>query len=136
MIRRRVLAIDPGTRRTGIALSDPSATLASPLETVELPLAKLVAHLETLIDQHAIGVVVLGCPMLPSGDKGPVAELSEEIGRRLARRRAVEVVYWNEALTSWEAETMLSARKKKRDKGAVDRLAATVMLQDYLDARE
>lgn len=161
--RLRVLALDPGRRRTGIALSDPSGRLATPLETVEFPLRKLVAHVHSLIERHEVGLVVVGLPKLPSGQKGEIAGLSEEVAARLRRSAGVQVLLWDEALTSWEAEHILrgggawpdgpardrrkkdrgkgsrrtgaTGKRKRRPAGAIDQLAAALLLQDYLDAQ-
>ena len=133
----RILALDPGRRRTGIALSDPAGSLASPLETVSLPLRSLLQHIRGLIAEHAVYCVLIGYPRLPSGDPGEIAALSEEIALRLRRSTDVEVVLWDETLSSWEAERLLSesSARRRRDRGAVDRLAAALILQDYLDHR-
>ena len=152
----RVLALDPGLRRTGIALSDPSARLASPLETVELPPRRLIEHICSLIEDHGVGLVLVGLPQLPSGQKGEVAQLAEHLADRIHRRAGVEVLLWDETLTSWEAESILKGSAKDPDRsfrgggpirrkgrakrvrdrpGAVDRLAAARVLQDYLDTR-
>ncbi|MCK4305687.1 MAG: Holliday junction resolvase RuvX, partial [Candidatus Eisenbacteria sp.] len=153
----RVLALDPGLRRTGIALSDPSARLASPLETVELPPRRLIEHICSLIEDHGVGLVLVGLPRLPSGQKGEIAQLSEYLADKIHRRAGVEVLLWDETLTSWEAESILKGtaedpkrsfrgggpmRRKGRAKrgrdhaGAIDRLAAALLLQDYLDTRK
>jgi putative Holliday junction resolvase len=141
--------LDPGRRRTGIALSDPTGRLASPLETVELPLSRLVRHIRTLIEQHAVVEVVIGYPRLPSGEAGEIAALAEKIADHLRRTGTVAVALWDEALSSWEAERLLATggdaggkvpprgrgARRAREKGAVDRLAAALILQDYLDDR-
>ena len=106
----RVLAIDPGRRRTGLALSDPGRRLATPLATVELPLRKLLAHVRDLIDQHQVREVLIGWPRLRSGEGGEIAALSEKIAARLKRSTAVRVHLWDEALTSWEAGRLAAVR--------------------------
>jgi putative pre-16S rRNA nuclease len=143
--RGRVLALDLGARRTGIALSDESASLASPLETVELPLKRLIAHIRELIVTHNVATVVVGLPRLPSGDLSEIGSLAYEVARRLEINPQLQVVLWDETLTSWEAEELLRAqgrgrpadgRKRRRgkyDPGEVDRVAASLILQDYLE---
>ncbi len=145
----RALGLDPGTRRTGIALSDASGQLATPLETVELPLRDLIAHVCRLVERHGVRVVVIGHPRLPSGDTGPVAALAEKLAAGIEAHSPATVVLWDEALTSWEADRLLtdrglrdrpptgrgSRRRRAQRKAAVDRLAAALILQDYLDSR-
>ncbi|MFH1144554.1 MAG: Holliday junction resolvase RuvX [Candidatus Eisenbacteria bacterium] len=148
----RVLALDLGECRTGIALSDPSATLATPLETVRLRPAALLQHIVNLTRDHDVKVVVIGVPLRPSGEQGGIASLAGYIAAELRARLSVEVVLWDETLTTWEAEQRLRETKAKgpraaarrgrprraasRDaKGEIDRMAAAVILQDYLDTR-
>jgi putative Holliday junction resolvase len=149
---RRILALDVGLRRTGVALSDTTNTLASPLETVSLAKAELIRHICGLIREHDAGLVVIGLPQLPSGDEGAIAPLAREIGQALERETGVAVRYQDEALTSWEAESMLARggrrgasrrpnpgrehrRRARTRKGEIDRLAAALILQEYLDTR-
>jgi putative Holliday junction resolvase len=142
----RALGLDIGRRRTGIAVSDPGARLATPLETVELPIGRLVAHVRALAARLQVSVVVIGLPRLPSGEKGEVAFLAEAAGDRL-KAAGLTVRFWDEALTSWEAQEILSRRRpgrrpggtaarrmRQRRDGELDRVAAALILQDYLDA--
>jgi len=143
----RILGVDLGRRRTGLALSDPGATLATPLETLTGSPPTLLAPLAERVAHHGVVCVVFGFPRLASGDPGEIAGLARRIGDRLAQRTGVTVVYWDEALTSWEAERILAhdsprrsrcgagagGRRAQRRAGEVDRLAAALMLQDYLD---
>jgi putative Holliday junction resolvase len=135
----RVLALDPGRMRTGIALSDPEGLLASPLETVSGRPRELVDHVLDLIARHEVVVVVIGLPRLPSGDEGEIASLSRDLADRIGRGSGATVVLRDEALTSWEAQGLLRGEGRRRgrggraDPGEVDRLAATLILQDYLD---
>ena len=156
----RILALDPGTRRTGIALSDPSRALAAPLETVSLAPAALVEHVAELVRAHEVVEVVVGLPATPGGEPGESEKLARGLAERLRRRLDVAVVLWNESLSSWEAERILAGRpgrarrkpaggrerggsrgrpggraREDRERGEVDRLAAALVLQDYLDAR-
>ena len=142
----RVLALDLGRRRTGIALSDPSGTLATPLETVALTSRRLLEHIRHLIATRRVATVVIGRPVLASGELGEIGRWAEQIGERLRNETGVNVVLWDEGLTSWEAEGLLARRAGVRKAGrsqrarasrraAVDRVAAALILQDYLDAR-
>lgn len=130
----RLLALDPGKKRTGIALSDPSGRIATPLETVSLSPRKLIAHLAQRIAEYEIESVIIGRPELPSGDESEIGALAAEIGRRLEEETGVAVVFWDETLTSWEAEEIIKERGGREKPGEVDRLAAALILQDYLNA--
>jgi len=159
-----VLAVDLGKRRTGIAISDPSATLATPLETVSLSQALLLDHLADLVHRHHVVAIVIGIPLRPSGELSEIGNLAKTLAVRLQERLRIEVVLWDETLSSWEAGRILeeSAGRKRRmgrspgrgqpgsgrgapavggagrraARGEIDRLAAALILQDYLDARE
>lgn len=138
----RVLALDVGPRRTGIALSDPSRILASPLETVTLGLRALVSHVCDLIREHGITLVIIGHPELRSGRPSAPARMAEEVAARLRARAGAEVRFWDETLTSWEAELLLGrgpgargGRRRRDRKGVVDQVAATLILQDFLDGQ-
>ena len=151
----RILALDLGKRRTGIALGDVDGGLASPHSTVDLPLAKLIDHLRTLVVSEQVGLVVIGDPRLPSGDESEIGIYARQVASRL-EAVGLSVVLWDEGLTSWEAEEILRAKRPARrtgklgtrggaarggaarrrlaqDRGEVDRLAAALLLQDYLD---
>jgi len=143
----RILGLDIGLRRTGVALSDPGRTLATPLETVESGARALVDRLLEIIREQAVGRVVIGLPRMPSGDEGEVAELARAVGAQLERAAGVEVVFQDEGLTSWEAGEILRrggrrpgappSRGGRRGKGGrsgeVDRLAAALILQEHLE---
>ena len=143
----RILALDLGKKRTGIALSDAAASIASPLETVELSLRRLITHITQLIDTHSVREVVVGLPKLPSGELSEIGGLAEEVAKRLRRLPDLVVILWDETLTSWEAEQILReqgrgrpagkrrGRRNRYDPGEVDRVAASLILQDYLEQR-
>ncbi|MBP7669147.1 MAG: Holliday junction resolvase RuvX [Candidatus Eisenbacteria bacterium] len=147
MPRGRVLGIDVGTRRTGIALSDPSRSLASPLETVSLDAAALVDHVAGLARIHEVNTIVIGVPIRPSGDAGEIGTRAQDLADRLRARLGVEVLLWNEALSSWEAEEVLrkkkhggrkpggreSAARRRAAAAEIDKVAAALILQDFLD---
>jgi putative Holliday junction resolvase len=138
-----------------LAISDPSATLATPLETVSLGQALLLDHLADLVHRHHVVAIVIGIPLRPSGELSEIGNLAKTLAVRLQERLRIEVVLWDETLSSWEAGRILeqSADRKRRAgrppgrgraggagrgaaRGEIDRLAAALILQDYLDARE
>ena len=137
----RVLALDLGRKRTGVALSDPDAELARPLETVTLGTRALLEHVQQLIRTREVSTVVVGHPVLPSGEPGEIGRWAETFAERLRNATGVRVVLWDEGLTSWEAEGLVPRRKRLTPKArtarraTVDRVAAALILQDYLDHR-
>ena len=135
----RLLAVDWGERRIGLALSDESQTLAQPLTTLtrragkRFPMRRLLA----LLEEHAVIGVVVGLPLAPEGTEGEAARQARELAREIARRADRPVELWDERFTTARAlgavrEMGGTTRGRKED---VDALAATMLLQHYLDAR-
>ena len=134
----RYLGLDVGDRRIGMALSDETATLASPLPTfVRVGPRQDVRRIAELVRVHEAGGVVVGLPLNMDGTRGPQAEKVLGFCEALRARTAVPVLARDERLTSVEAEEILSSRgvARKDRKGRVDALAATLILQEYLDHR-
>lgn len=129
----RYLGVDYGTKRVGLALSDSLGLTARPLEVV--PRAEVVDHVIELVDREAVGVLVVGLPTGLSGDEGASAEQARELGAELAVATGVPVEYVDERFTSRMAEAaLLESGMKRRDrKETVDKVAAAIFLQDYLD---
>ncbi len=137
--RPRILALDIGRRRIGRAVSDPLGISAQGLPTLaRRNLAADLAALGADARQHEIGLWLLGLPLLPSGDAGSQAAAIREFGTKLANATSLPVEYWDERFTTVMAEQVLreagSSQQKRRQ--AVDRLAAVLILQSYLDRRE
>jgi putative Holliday junction resolvase len=139
-----VLGIDYGARRIGLALSDSSATLASPWRLIERPSTEaettslLVHEIEQLSkDEDGLAAVVVGWPRRLDGSATSLTREVEMLAKTLGQRVHVPVVLQDERLTSHEAETRLAARERdwRRRKKTLDSAAAAVMLQDYLDHR-
>jgi putative Holliday junction resolvase len=134
----RVLALDLGRVRIGLALSDPLGLTANPLETLKSIGARAdVERLVRLAQEHGVTRIVVGLPLLLSGEEGDGARSARRFAARLrARLREVEVELWDERLTTVQAErTLISAgvsRRKRRR--VVDGLAAVLILQSYLEA--
>jgi len=134
-IAKRILALDHGTKRIGVALSDEMRWIAQPLETFERrTLDADVAHIGKLIRDHDVGQVIMGMPLRLDGRMGTEAERVEKFKTHLEEALGISVVVWDERLTSKSAEAMLieaDVSRKKR-KGAIDRVAAAILLQSYL----
>lgn len=133
----RVLGLDLGDVRIGIAVSDPDRRVAVPLGTVHVgrPPGELLA-IATLVAEHQITLVVLGLPLSMSGERGPRASLAAEFSEALRAVLTVPVELQDERLSTVEAERSLrEAGVKGRDRRAVvDAAAARVILQAWLDA--
>lgn len=133
----RLVAVDIGGRRIGLAISDPTQTIAQPLVTLtrragkRFPYARLESHLA-----EAAGVLV-GLPLTPDGTEGPAAREAREVAQTIAHRFHVPVQLWDERFTTARAlrvarETGAGGRGRKE---VTDRLAAAVLLQQFLEAR-
>lgn len=130
---KRVLGVDYGQRRVGLAVSDDLLITAQGLETFDRRTGDVLDHLERLAARHDIGVVVLGHPLSMSGRQNEATRSVEEFAAAIRGRLGVDVVLWDERLSSEEARRVL--RGRKRGKAAVDRVAAILILQSYLDSR-
>lgn len=133
----RILALDLGRRRVGVAVSDPNGTIAHPLLQFEFKGRRdLVATVRRLAAEQEAGRVVVGMPVLVDGRKGEQARWTGEVVSALAEALDVPVATWDERFTTQEAEAAmreagLQARKRKTRR---DKVAAALILQSYLDA--
>jgi putative holliday junction resolvase len=136
---KRILAIDYGTKRIGIALSDELGWTAQPLETLNRrTLDRDIAHIAFLVGTHEVGQVLLGFPLQLDGREGPAIQAMREFQARLEQGVPVPVILWDERLTTKAAEDLLIAAdvSRKKRKGVVDRIAASILLQSYLASLE
>jgi putative holliday junction resolvase len=140
----RVLGIDYGARRIGLALSDSTATLASPWRLIERPLSDndtlllLLREIEQLTrEDDGLAAVVVGWPRRLDGSATRLTAEVESLARELGERVQVPVILQDERLTSHEAEARLAVRERdwRRRKKKIDAAAAAIVLQDYLDHR-
>ena len=136
----RVLALDLGEVNIGLALSDPLRITAQPLETLRrIGPKKDMQRLAQLIEEREVGTVVVGLPLLLSGEDGDAARGAREFAEKLTRRFPKLVIdLWDERLTTVEAERTLIAadvRRSKRKK-VIDTVAAVLILQGYLEATD
>ena len=127
-----VLALDPGTRRVGLAVSDPGGRVAIGLQTfVSSPGHGLIDHLGSILQAYGVTRIVVGHPRTLQGTRGHAARRAEALARRLRREFDLEVELWDERLTTVQAERVL--RGSGAGKEARDRVAAVLILQAYLD---
>lgn len=140
----RVLAFDLGLRRTGVAISDASATLARPLEVVQGTSLKAqwTALLDVITrvqqDDEPLQAIVVGVPHRLDGTPTDFTAAALDFIARLSRRVPIPVVPLDERLTSVEAEALLAERERdwRRRKALLDAASAAVLLQEYLDTRQ
>ncbi len=135
----RVLALDWGTRRLGVALSDPTRLIAQPLTTLTRRPGQRppVREILDLIARHEVSLVVVGLPLTPDGEEGDAAAEARALGEAVARRAGVHVTWWDERLSTASAlRAARAAGVSDRDsRTRIDQMAAVVILQSWLDAR-
>jgi putative Holliday junction resolvase len=135
----RILAIDPGEKRIGLALSDPSQILAQPLATLtrrrgkRFPLGDLRLHVE----RHAPVGILIGLPLAPDGSEDARASAAREAGELIGTKSGLPVAFWDERMSTARIHSAVreSGGRGPDRKEDIDRLAATVLLQTFLDSR-
>jgi putative Holliday junction resolvase len=135
--RTRLLAIDPGTVRLGLAISDTDRRIASPLTTYTRRDSKQDAqYLKKVIEDEEIGVIVIGLPVRADGYEGEQAQAARKFGAWLHELTRLPCVYHDERYTSSEAEAALlgAGLSKQKRKERRDRVAAQILLQAYMEA--
>lgn len=134
MIPGRVIAFDPGSKRIGVAVSDPLRIIASPLTVIDA--ADPWEAIDALLDEYAPTEVVVGLPVSLTGGEGPAAERARAFGAELERHTGRSIQWVDERFTTQKAEEALiegGVRRRQR-KEAVDKVAAAVILQHYLSS--
>ncbi len=132
------LGLDVGSRRIGVAGCDGTGLISTGLTTIErTSFDRDVAQLRELVEQREVQVLVVGLPYSMNGDLGTQARKVKKYAARLAAALQLPVEYMDERLTSFEAEELLKAERRSpsRNKALIDRKAAAIILQQWLDAR-
>lgn len=132
----RILGLDIGDVRIGAAISDPGQKTANPLEVVDArDTAKAVGRIVALVAEYEAEAVVYGLPLTLSGDAGPQCDRVLSFAAELKKRIAVPLIAKDERLSTSEGEKILIGRgvKRERRKQIIDMLAASIILQSYLD---
>jgi putative holliday junction resolvase len=135
--RARLLGIDYGSRRIGLAVSDADRRIASPLVTYQRTTKERDSgYFKQIVEQEEIGELIVGLPIHLDGREGQKALEARAFGKWLQEMLALPAIFWDERFTSVEAESHLLAAglTNKRRQGRRDRVAAQIMLQSYLDA--
>lgn len=132
----RVLALDLGERRIGVAVSDPGGTIARPVEVIERrSRAEDFAAIAARVVRYGAERVVIGRPLTLRGEVGPQARCVEDYARALAETLSVPVELWDERYTTATAEEIMRTVRPRKKRQDVDAVAAAVILQGYLEAQ-
>lgn len=134
---KRILAVDPGDKHIGIAISDPTGTIANPYQ--------VLTHVSRLIDAAEIAriagdqgavLIVVGQALDDEGEVGPAARKAKRLADAIRSQTALPVELWDESSSTQEAREvrLMMGVKRERRKGHLDDLAATVILQSFLEA--
>ncbi len=136
-MNRRILAVDPGEKRIGIAVSDPTGTIANPLGVVH-HVSRLVdaAEIARLANEQGAALIVVGQALDDEGNTGPAARKAQRLAEAILSQTTLPVELWDESGSTAEARAArrLMGVKREKRKGHADDLAAAVILQSYLDA--
>lgn len=141
----RILALDYGTRRIGLAISDGLRITTRPLGTVDRPSGGpleefwelLFQKLEALFEEFDVETLLLGLPKNMDGSRGPMAERVQSLREKLIEKYSLPVVLWDERLSSLQAEKEMirGGLSRRKRKGKIDTMAAQLILQSYLDCQ-
>ncbi len=136
----RIVGIDPGEARIGVAVSDEEASIAFPRETILARggVAEAARRVREALVDDEVSLAVVGLPLRLDGREGEAARRAKRFGEALRAALEVEVVYWDERLTTVAAERSLRemGRRGAKQREVVDQSAATILLQGYLDANK
>ena len=137
----RIMGLDFGSKTVGVALSDSLLITAQGLEIIgrkeENKLRRTLARIEELIQEYEVTEIVLGLPKNMNGTEGERVALTREFAEKLERRTGLPVIFWDERLTTVAADKamMEAGIRRERRKEYVDKIAASLILQGYLDSR-
>lgn len=135
----RIMGLDYGAKTVGVAISDELLLTAQPVETItrvrETKLRQTLARIEQLMEEYQVDKVVIGLPKKLNNEEGDRCDKTREFARMVESRSGLEVEFWDERLTTIEADAVLeqaSVAKEKR-KAYIDKMAASIILQGYLE---
>jgi putative Holliday junction resolvase len=131
----RILGLDPGSKRIGVAISDGLLLTARPLEVVDTAVA--AERVLELVEEHRVERIVVGLPISLAGEEGPAAQAARDLAVTVAAATGLPVDVWDERFTTTVAEAALIEQgvERRARRRMVDKVAASVMLQNYLEAR-
>lgn len=135
----RILAVDPGEKRIGIAISDPTGTIATPLTVIQ-HVSRLLdaASIANLANQYEAGLIVVGKSFDEEGMPTPQSRRADRLAEVIHQQSEIPLIMWDESFSTLAARLarieMGTTRRKRQ--GHMDEIAAAVILQSYLDSRE
>ena len=136
----RIVGLDYGSKTVGVAISDEMLLTAQPIETItrarETKLRQTLARIEELMEEYDVEKVVIGLPKKLNNEEGDRCDKTREFAEMVERRSGLEVVFWDERLTTVEADAVLAQGNVAKDKRKdyIDKLAASLILKGYLDS--
>lgn len=135
----RIMGLDYGDKTVGVAVSDEMFLTAQPVETIKRErankLRQTYARIEELIMEYNVGRIVTGLPLNMNGNEGVRCQKTREFAETLERRTGLEIIFQDERLTTFAANAVLEEGGVRKDmrKAYIDKIAASMILQDYLD---
>ena len=136
MEESRILGVDYGDVRTGVAVSDPLGITAQPREMVrQKDPARAAGRVAEIAREVEASEIVVGLPLNMNGKEGPRAKKAREFGALVEEAAKLPVTYWDERLTSMQAAEILKGRGARKRKAKIDVISAQLILQSYLDAK-
>lgn len=134
---KRILGIDVGEARIGLALSDELGMLAHPLETIQVKEGRAVHRISGIMKREKVDTVVIGLPRNMDGTYGPAAEKVRAFAKKLESLIPCRILFEDERLSTVAAQRSLHAagRNEKKSRAVIDQVAAQIILQGYLDAQ-
>jgi putative Holliday junction resolvase len=132
----RILAVDYGKRRIGVAMTDPLGVISQPLETFAYKTDKYeIARLKCLVRDNDVSVILIGNPISMSGRSTLMSEEVQRFAERLQKTLGIEVKLWDERMTSKYAKTRLQEMGIKKGSKKIDQVVACIMLDEYLKSQ-
>ncbi|MDJ0954952.1 MAG: Holliday junction resolvase RuvX [Acidimicrobiia bacterium] len=132
-----MLGLDPGERRIGVALSDTIGIIAQPHVVLDRRQVDAVAEIAQLCAEYEVETVVIGLPKSLSGEEGPSAAMARELGAAIGEATGCEITFFDERFTTVQAESALleGGMRRRQRRETVDKVAAAMMLQGFLDSQ-
>ncbi|MGK9476632.1 Holliday junction resolvase RuvX [Melioribacter sp. OK-6-Me] len=131
----RILSLDYGEKRVGVAVTDPLNIFAYPVTTLDND-ANLITNILKLIDEYNVTKIIIGNPLKESGEESKVSLIVKDFSQKLQNACGIEIEFVDERYTSHIAQRRIiesvPTKKKRRDKGLIDKNAAAILLEDYL----
>jgi putative holliday junction resolvase len=137
MTSGRILGLDPGERRIGVALTDTLGIIAQPHLVIDRRTSDAIAVIRDLCAEYDVQTVVIGLPRSLRGEEGPAAAKARELGAAVEDATDCVIEFYDERFTTVQAEAALleGGMRRRQRRETIDKVAAAVMLQGYLDAR-